>query len=149
MVGKICKKSSRGLVAPPPPSTLPLSNFRAKTVSPLKNFLMDRCPKDEPTATNLVCEKIFPFQRTIGKTCFGVASTPPALGHQRVNIVQLVCSILFTNFFPYSKIVHEFLHISKFVHEFSFSVVLITCTNSYINSCINSYVNFVQEIHNV
>ena len=33
------------------PSTLHLSNFRAKTVrSDLKNFFMDRCPKDEPTA---------------------------------------------------------------------------------------------------
>ena len=27
-----------------------LPNFRAKTVAPILNFLMDRCPKNEPSA---------------------------------------------------------------------------------------------------
>ena len=40
----------------PLPSTLPFVNFRAKTVG-LKNFFMDRCPMDEPTAINLACKK--------------------------------------------------------------------------------------------
>ena len=40
-------------------------------MSDLKNFFMDRRPKDEPTAKTLVCKKLFPFPRKIGKTCWG------------------------------------------------------------------------------
>ena len=46
-----------------PLSTLSLSNFRAQDgSSDLKNFFMDKCPKDEPTGKNLVCrESSFQF----------------------------------------------------------------------------------------
>ena len=37
----------------------------------MKRFLMDKCPKDEPTAKNLTCKKLFPLPRKIGKTCWG------------------------------------------------------------------------------
>ena len=52
-----------------------------------------------------------------------------------LDVVELVCSNLHTNFFLYSKFVHEFL---KFPVRI-FSVVLIST---------NSYVNFVHEIRN-
>ena len=31
---------------------------------------MDRCPKDEPTAENLVCKKALPIPEKIGNTCW-------------------------------------------------------------------------------
>ena len=41
----------------------PLSNFRAKTVGPAEKFFMDRCPKEEPAAKNLVWNKSSTYSR--------------------------------------------------------------------------------------
>ena len=68
-------------------NTLPLSNFRGR--SDLKTFFMDRCPKDEPTAKNLVCKKLFPFPRKIEKNLLGEAASTP-LGHRRVNAKETI-----------------------------------------------------------
>ena len=42
---------------------------------------MERCPKNEPTAKNLVCKRLFAFLRKTGKTCSGGGGGwhPPAL----------------------------------------------------------------------
>ena len=55
-----------------------------------------------------------------------------------LDVVYLVYLHWYTNFFLYSKFVHEFLKFD--VHIFSF--VLILCMNLYANS----HVNFVHEI---
>ena len=44
-----------------------------------ENFFKDSCSKDEPTGKNLICEKLFPFLRKIGKTCWGGGWHPPPL----------------------------------------------------------------------
>ena len=56
---------------------------------------MDKCPKDEATAKNLVCKKALPIPEKNWKNLLGggVASTP--LGHRRVNIN---CFARFLNF---------------------------------------------------
>ena len=53
--------------------------------SDLKTFFMDRCPKDEPTAKNLVCPKSSSHSREKleNPVGVGVAFTPPP-GHRRV-----------------------------------------------------------------
>ena len=48
-------------------------------------FFMDRRPKDEPTAKNLVCKKLFPFPRKIGKTCGAWHPPPPPPPVIRIN----------------------------------------------------------------
>ena len=64
-----------------PPSTLPLSNFRAKRGrSDLKNFFMDRCPKDEPTGKNLVCQKALPISEKNWKNLLGGGCPWPSEG---------------------------------------------------------------------
>ena len=50
-----------------------------------------------------------------------------------LDAVELVCSNLYTNFFLYSKFVHEFLNFRVRIFSFVFT---------------NSYVNFVHEILN-
>ena len=42
----------------------------------LKNFFMDRCPKDEPTGKKLVCKKALLISEKNWKNLLGVASTP-------------------------------------------------------------------------
>ena len=63
-----------------------------------------------------------------------------------IDVVELVCSNLYTNFFLYLKICARISKISC-MNFFCF----ILCTNSYTNSCTNlyanSYVNLVREIH--
>ena len=67
------------------PSTLPLSNFRAKT--DLKNFFMDRCPKDEPIAKSLCCRKSSSHSREkLEKSCWRGVASPCSLGHRRVKV---------------------------------------------------------------
>ena len=52
----------------------------------LKNFFMDRCPKDEPTGKNLVCKKALPISEKNWKNLLGggIHPSPPPLGHWRV-----------------------------------------------------------------
>ena len=45
---------------------------------------MDRCPKDEPTAKNLVCKKPLPIQEKNWKNLLGVAFIPSSLCHRTV-----------------------------------------------------------------
>ena len=49
--------------------------------SDLKNFFMDRCPKDEATAKILF--RIEALPRKTGKTCWGCGIYP--LGHRRAS----------------------------------------------------------------
>ena len=65
----------------PPPSTRSLSNFRAKPYVRSENFFMERCPKDEPTAKNLVCKKSSShFLEKLGKPVGGMWHPPPPPG---------------------------------------------------------------------
>ena len=69
----------RGL---PPPSTLSLSNFRSKLVrSDLKNYFMERWPKDEPTAKNLV------WNKSSSHFLEKLENHPPCLDHRKVKFV--------------------------------------------------------------
>ena len=78
--------------------------------SDLKGFFMDRCPKDEPTDKNLVCEKAPPIPEKNWKNLLGWYSTPPPpppLGHRRVkmtfrHLVTIALSVL-----RHLKIVHS------------------------------------------
>ena len=69
-----------GVVATTPPSTLPLSNFRANGRSDLKIFFMDRYPKDEHTGKNLVCKKALPISKKNWKKPVGGMAPPLAIG---------------------------------------------------------------------
>ena len=99
MVRKIGQLLLNGGRGGQPPSTLPLPNFGAKTVGSIRKIFLDRCPKDEPTAKNLVCNKSSSNSRENVKKSFflggGGASTP--FGHRRVNISKnpsvTICSI--------------------------------------------------------
>ena len=72
---------------PPPPSTLPLSNFRAKTVGPIWKAFHGQCPKDETTAKNFVWNKSSSyFQEKLERPVCGghlPPPPPPPLGHRR------------------------------------------------------------------
>ena len=46
---------------------------------------MERCPKDEPTAKNLVCKEALPIPEKNGKNLLGLGWHPLPLGHWRVN----------------------------------------------------------------
>ena len=55
----------------------------------MKNFFMDRCPKDEPTGKNLVWNKTSSHsQEKPEKPFFGVASTPLAIGLLKCIIIK-------------------------------------------------------------
>ena len=83
------------------------------------------------------CTNLYEFFCTKNWLCY---EWPVLYNYQKImslnvclDVVQLVCSELYTNFFLYSKFVDEFL---KFrVRIFSF--VLISCANS----CTNSWAN--------
>ena len=51
---------SKGVVAIPL-STLSLSSLESRRQVRSENFFLDKCPKDEPTAKNLVCRKALPI----------------------------------------------------------------------------------------
>ena len=89
MVRKIYRSTFAqwGVVATTPPSTLPLSNFRANGRSDLKIFFMDRYPKDEHTGKNLVCKKALPISKKNWKKPVGGMAPPP--GNRRVKMVLL------------------------------------------------------------
>ena len=75
----------------PSSSTLPLSNFRDGR-SDLKNFFMDKCPKDVLTIKKLFWEKLSPFRRKTRKPVEGWQPPPPPslLGHRRVKAIRFV-----------------------------------------------------------
>ena len=60
----------------------------------LKNFFMDKCLKDGPTAKSLVCEKAFPISEKNWKNLLRGGINPAPLGHRRVKLFRKDCQNL-------------------------------------------------------
>ena len=75
MVRKIGKKSAWGVVCQP----LQHPSFFLILEHDLKNFFMNRCPKDEPIAKNLVCEKALPIPEKNWEILLGGGGWHPPL----------------------------------------------------------------------
>ena len=79
MVRKIGKKNVHGgrLWLPPPPAPSLCLTLEPRQYVRSEKFVMDRCPKDEPTAKTLVCKRARSIPEKIGKNLLGWHPPPP------------------------------------------------------------------------
>ena len=85
---------NEGWLPPPPPSTLPLSNFRAKTVGPIwKIFSWTDVPRMslQVKSSSHFWEKVEKWKNLFG----GDIHTPPPPGHRRVKYLHFVVTCCF------------------------------------------------------